>query len=172
LVPLDGVDSLIELFGQQITQAIVYDVNVRALGCNPTPFFDPICSFSQPPRLDPYTDFQVPATSLVAATMCGVLDALPFANRSDPAAPTLFDRYVAGASPRFKVRHSLVNQFNGSRTGSAKNDAYRWAADNLILNATFGARADPTVMAYMIDYFWTGVSTKAPIVGNTVPNQE
>lgn len=29
LAPLDGVDSLIELYGQQITQAIVYDVNVR-----------------------------------------------------------------------------------------------------------------------------------------------
>ena len=104
--------------------------------------------------------------------MSGVLDAVPFANRSDAAAPTLFDRYVAGPNPLFKVRHTMEKQFDGSRTGSAKNDAYRWAADNLITNATFGATVDPTVMAYMVDYFWTTVSSKGVITGNTVPNQE
>lgn len=104
--------------------------------------------------------------------MAGVLDALPFANRSDTATPTLFDRYVAPAAGGFPVMHSLVGQFDGSVTGSVKNDAYRWAADNLLTNATFGRRANPAVQGYMIDYYWTRVSGQAPIIGNTVPNQD
>lgn len=44
---------------------------------------------------------------------------------------------------------SLVNKFDGSVTGSKKNDAYHWAIDNLM------DKVNPTKMGYYLDYYWT-----------------
>lgn len=85
--------------------------------------------------------------------MAGMLDVLPFANRSSSTRPTLYDQFVA-APGGFSVVHTFWRQFDGRMSGSAKNDAYRWAITNLLLNSTFGTLANPIVQGYMIDYFW------------------
>ena len=84
-----------------------------------------------------------------------MLDVLPFANRTNATMPTLYQRYVAPSAGGYKVVWSFYRQFSGNISGSAKNDAYRWAIENMLLNnRTFGTLANPTVHAYMIDYFW------------------
>lgn len=63
-------------------------------------------------------DPAVPATVNVATTIAGVEDAVALS-------PELADQI----QPRWKlpVLHDLRGQFTGKETGSAKNDAYRWA---------------------------------------------
>ncbi len=63
-------------------------------------------------------DPAVPATVNVATTVAGVEDAIALS-------PELAAKYL----PRWKLRviHDLRGKFTGKETGSAKNDAYRWA---------------------------------------------
>ena len=63
-------------------------------------------------------DPEVPATLNVATTMAGVYDGLVM--NADMA-----ERYKA--SYGLPVLHDFRGQFTGQETGSAKNDAYRWA---------------------------------------------
>ncbi len=84
-------------------------------------------------------DTSVPSTSNVAATISGVEDLIPVAKRSNALSPTLYDRLsasIATISPppsrfvstgRWRTAIDLTGRFNGSETGSSKNDAYRWA---------------------------------------------
>lgn len=66
-------------------------------------------------------DPAVPATVDVATTVAGVEDAVVLS-------PELADRYLA--EWRLPVVKDLRGMFTGAETGSAKNDAYRWAIRN------------------------------------------
>ena len=69
-------------------------------------------------------DTDVPATLNVACTIAGVEDGVVMTE-------SYYEKYkdmLAGKSIT-----SLVGMFDGSETGSAKNDAYRWAIDNYLL---------------------------------------
>jgi len=88
-------------------------------------------------------DPNVLATGNVAATICGVEGWLPI--RADS---TLYAQVVDGG-PQFPVKLSLVGKFGGSRSGSAKCDAYLWAKDTY-LDAD---KCNPELMAYFIDAY-------------------
>lgn len=68
-------------------------------------------------------DPDVPATINVATTMAGIEDGIVFS-------PSQADRYVEAYG--LTVLHDFRGQFDGSISGSAKNDAYRWAIDNYL----------------------------------------
>lgn len=69
-------------------------------------------------------DEQVPASLNVATTMAGVEDAVVLS-------PELAAKYLS----RWKlpVRRDLRGMFTGEKTGSRKNDAYRWALSEYLL---------------------------------------
>ncbi len=69
------------------------------------------------------------------------------------------------------VALNLVGKFTGSVTGSAKNDAYRWAITEFIDSG----EVDGAWLAYFVDYFWTypGVFSKSSDYSiNTVSNHD
>ena len=68
-------------------------------------------------------DTNVPATVNVATTVAGVEDGLAMSGE-------MFDKYESKL-PDAKVI-DLRDKFVGDETGSAKNDAYRWAIDNYL----------------------------------------
>ena len=49
------------------------------------------------------------------------------------------------------VKLNLVGMFNGSVSGSAKNDAYRWAISEFLTSKESNA----AYTAYYVDYWWT-----------------
>ncbi|MBK7495023.1 MAG: hypothetical protein IPI28_06345 [Candidatus Omnitrophica bacterium] len=102
-------------------------------------------------------DPSVPATSNVASTVAGVDNLLPIPYRDTPG--SLYRRLVA-AGPQLPVRVNLVGKFTGSgmipdinesSSGSAKNDAYRWAIERYLETGL----CNPARMGYTIDSFWT-----------------
>ena len=69
-------------------------------------------------------DEEVPATLNVACTVAGVEDGIVMSESMYKSyKDTLADKQVI----------SLVDRFDGSDTGSAKNDAYRWAIENYLV---------------------------------------
>ena len=68
-------------------------------------------------------DPDVPATINVATTMAGVEDGIVFS-------PEQAEKYAAEYG--LAILHDFRGQFDGSLSGSAKNDAYRWAIDNYL----------------------------------------
>ncbi len=94
-------------------------------------------------------DGNVPATANVAATICGLDGYLPVLAKS-PLHDQLVEKGVA-------VKQSLVGLFNNAQkgkkiadsnvvsTGSAKNDAYRWALDK------YFDRCSANYLAYTLD---------------------
>ena len=68
-------------------------------------------------------DPDVPATLNVATTMAGVEDGIVFS-------PAQAEKYVEPYG--LTVLHDFRGQFDGSVSGSAKNDAYRWAIDHYL----------------------------------------
>lgn len=83
----------------------------------------------------------VPATANVAATICGVEGWLPLRANAE-----LYKRLVENG-PRLPVKMTLVGRFDGSETGSAKCDAYRWAQREYLERG----RCNDSLMAYYID---------------------
>lgn len=69
-------------------------------------------------------DENVPATVNVATTVAGVEDGVVMT-------PGFYERYKAELNADVKIIN-LVDQFDGSKTGSAKNDAYEWAIENYL----------------------------------------
>lgn len=113
-------------------------------------------------------DPTVPATSNVASTIAGVEDLLPIPFRDEPG--SLYQRLVAGGA-KLPVQRSLVGLFTGKGTipdtgelssGSAKNDAYRWA----IAQYLESGKCNPARMGYYIDYYWA----KEPDLGGDYSN--
>ena len=101
-------------------------------------------------------DPQVPCTSNIASTVCGVEGLVPI--RSDETPGSAHDRLVRNG-PRLKVVHSLVGKFTGKgripdtdreSTGSAKCDAYIWAKVRYLDSG----KCNPLVMGYWCDAFW------------------
>lgn len=68
-------------------------------------------------------DPEVPATLNVATTVAGVEDCIVFS-------PAQAEKYVEKYG--LTVLHDFRGRFDGSVSGSAKNDAYRWAIDNYL----------------------------------------
>lgn len=110
-------------------------------------------------------DPAVPSTSNVASTAASARDLLPVCFRNVSA--TVYDVIVNGGL--LPVTMSLVGQFNGSVSGSAKNDAYLWAITEFLESGEL----DAAYMGYYIDYFWTrpGVASSDHTI-NTVSNQD
>ena len=88
-------------------------------------------------------DPKVPATANVAATICGVEGWLPV------RAESALYRLIVDEAPQLPVMISLVNRFDGSISGSAKCDAYRWAQKEYLDEG----KCNPALMAYYIDAY-------------------
>ncbi len=88
-------------------------------------------------------DPAVPATSNVAATICGVEGWLPVR-----AGGLLYEKLI-DSGPKLPVKLSLVGQFTGAETGSAKCDAYLWAKRTYLDTG----KTNPNMMANYIDAY-------------------
>jgi hypothetical protein len=118
-------------------------------------------------------DPKVPATANLASTAAGCEDLLPVRYGSD-----LCRRLVEAL--RIPVKLWLVNTngtslFTGEgmipglherSTGSAKNDCYRWAIQNYVMQAA------PGVAAYYIDSFWLANPRAAGPTMHTLSNHD
>lgn len=118
-------------------------------------------------------DEAVPATANVATTVCGVEGWLPV--RYDPDQESIYSRIIAACEPDVKL--DLCGKFIGEgsipdtslpSSGSAKCDAYLWAAE-LYLNKT-----NLEKMAYVLDgASWEDNTISYPDLSNAfVPNQD
>ena len=94
-------------------------------------------------------DTAVPATANVAATACGIYNWLPV--KYDTASSSLYTLLTKNG---VKAKENLVGKFTGkgkipdiniASTGSAKNDAYYWAAYKYM------SKTDPEYIAYYVD---------------------
>ena len=90
-----------------------------------------------------FWDPSVPATSNLAATICGVDGWLPM--RAD--SPLLALAETRGLWP--EVKEDLRGRFTGAVTGSAKCDVYVWAREHYLA----AGKCHPALMAYMVDAF-------------------
>ena len=93
-------------------------------------------------------DPNVPATSNLASTASGVYDLIPICYR--PVPNSLYTQLVAGG-PQLATKISFVNMFTGNITGSAKADAYLWAAEQFLDSNL----ADATYLGYYVDKWWS-----------------
>jgi len=101
-------------------------------------------------------DSDVPSTSNVASTICGVENLIPV--RYDPTPGSLYDRLVTNG-PKLKVVEDLHGKFSGSgtipntnrpSTGSPKCDSYIWAKIHYIDTG----KCNPAELGYWCDAFW------------------
>jgi len=126
-------------------------------------------------------DQRVPATSNVASTIAGVENLLPV--RFDPARSSLYWRLTQDpAGPRLPVRRSLMRAdgsplFTGhgtipdtplTSTGSAKNDAYLWAAEKYLRVG----KCAPGWMGYYPDAFWLSTPREVPLERTLLTNHD
>lgn len=123
-------------------------------------------------------DSQVPATACVASTAAGCERLLPV--RYDASPDSIYTRCVRTLN--LPARLWLVNsdgssKFTGSgclpdstapSSGSAKVDAYRWAAARYL---STGA-CDPHFAAYYLDAYWLQRPGNAPPDNHTLPNHD
>lgn len=101
-------------------------------------------------------DPDVPSTSNVASTICGVENLIPI--RYDSRPDSLYGRLISGG-PKLPVVHNLVgcfgkpgkiNSTNINSTGSAKCDSYLWAKAHYLDTG----RCNPAEIGYWCDSFW------------------
>lgn len=101
-------------------------------------------------------DPEVPATSNVASTICGVEGLLPV--RRDQVSGSIYDRLILNG-PKLRVVHDLTGKFTGrgtipdsdrDSTGSPKCDAYLWAKTRYLDTA----QCNPRLIGYYCDAFW------------------
>lgn len=126
-------------------------------------------------------DERVPATSNVASTVAGIKNLLPI--RFDSAPNSLYWRLVVDPhGPRLPVALRLFKEdgsplFTGVGTipgtstpssGSAKCDAYLWAALNYLKKGL----CDPTHLAYYPDAYWLGRNLKIPADRTLLSNHD
>jgi hypothetical protein len=91
-------------------------------------------------------DSNVPSTSNIAATLCGMKNMLPILNNG------ILYQLLVQNGPMLHIKMSLVDKFNGSITGSIKNDVYEWFRIKYMTNKT--NNYNPLVMGYLMDYWW------------------
>ncbi|MCL6598921.1 MAG: DEAD/DEAH box helicase family protein, partial [Alicyclobacillus macrosporangiidus] len=98
----------------------------------------------------------LPCTSNIASTICGVENLLPVRYSRD--ADSMYDRLVLHG-PKLKIVHNLVGKFTGrgkipdsdlDSTGSRKGDAYLWAKMRYIDTG----KCNPCEIGYWCDAFW------------------
>lgn len=116
-------------------------------------------------------DETVPATSNVAATICGIEGLLPI--RFDTTPGSFYTRFNL-AYPHFSVKRNLTGMFKGEgiipdsnrvSTGSAKCDAYIWAKEQYMDNGL----CNPELMGYFLDaYPWNLKGVMYPDLQNTM----
>lgn len=88
-------------------------------------------------------DPAVPATSNVAATICGVDGLLPLRAESPLIA------YLKEQGVEISVKQDLTGMFDGKESGSAKCDAYLWAKRQYLDTG----KCNPALMAFYIDAY-------------------
>lgn len=117
---------------------------------------DAITTFRKHIRGAVVWDPQVPCTSNIATTICGVEGLIPV--RYDPSPGSLYNRLIK-SGPKLKIVHDLRGKFTGKgkiadiqrqSTGSAKCDAYLWAKAKYIDSG----KCTPTELGYWCDAFW------------------
>lgn len=86
-------------------------------------------------------DPEVPASSNVAATICGVEGWLPV------RAGGALQARIVDSGPKLPVKLSLVGKFTGEVSGSRKCDAYLWAKEHYL----DAGKCNPRLMAYYVD---------------------
>lgn len=101
-------------------------------------------------------DPNVPSTSNVASTICGVENLIPV--RYDTNTNSLYQKLIM-SGPKLKVIHNLVGMFDckgkipgtdRESTGSAKCDSYLWAKIHYIDTG----KCNPAEIGYWCDAFW------------------
>jgi len=123
-------------------------------------------------------DPNVPATSNLASTAAGVEGLLPV--RYDTAPDSLFTRLTAGlqlpvklwlvhpdGTPKFTGQGTLPD-FNTPSSGSAKVDAYQWAAASWLKSGA----CSPGVAAYYLDAWWLRQAPPASPDMHTLSNHD
>ena len=119
-------------------------------------------------------DPDVPSTSNIASTICGVEDLVPVRHDSTPG--SLYDRLIVNG-PRLKIVHDLTGKFDGSgtipdsdrpSTGSAKCDSYLWAKMRYIDTG----RCNPALIGYWCDAFWLKSPKDMGIDNVGLPNHD
>jgi hypothetical protein len=88
-------------------------------------------------------DGAVPSSSNVASSIAGIDDLLPLL-----AGGSLYNEICVGG-PMLPVTQSLVGKFDGSITGSRKNDAYKWFIERYMSPAN-RSRVDPSYQGYFM----------------------
>ncbi len=101
-------------------------------------------------------DPELPCTSNIASTICGVENLVPV--RFDESAGSMYDRLVRNG-PKLRVARNLVGMFTGrgripdigrDSTGSRKCDAYLWAKAQYLDTG----KCNPRNIGYWCDAFW------------------
>lgn len=114
-------------------------------------------------------DPNVPATSNVAATICGVERLIPV--RKDIDSGSLYKQIVL-SGPKLKVRKDLTGMFTGTgmipeidvpSTGSKKADAYRWAKENYLDKGL----CNDSILGYTVDA-WPWVQSSITDLNNAM----
>ena len=93
-------------------------------------------------------DPKVPATSNLASISSGVYDLIPICYK--PIPNSLYTQLIEGG-PQLTIKINFVGVFTGNITGSAKADAYLWAAEHFLDSKL----ADSTYLGYYIDKWWS-----------------
>ncbi len=123
-------------------------------------------------------DPDVPATSCLASTAAGCDDLLPvrFSRATNSMFALLTGKLALrvrlwlvnpDGTPKFTGK-GLIPDLNEPSTGSAKNDAYRWAIRKYIDSG----RCDPRFAAYYIDSYWMNCANKLGWDLHTLSNHD
>ena len=91
-------------------------------------------------------DGGVASTSNIVSSMCGIENMLPLLNGG-----SLYNQLV-NSGPQLEVLHSLVDMFNGSVSGSSKNDAYEWFRTRYMSTGNV-TKVNPAVHGYFYGEF-------------------
>ena len=119
-------------------------------------------------------DPNVPSTSNIASTICGVEDLIPV--RFDPTPGSLYDRLVTNG-PKLKIVQDLAGKFSGSglipdsdrkSTRSAKCDSYLWAKMRYLDTG----KCNPALIGYWCDAFWLKSPKDMGIDNVGLPNHD
>lgn len=119
-------------------------------------------------------DPELPCTSHVASTICGVENLLPV--RYDDTPGSMYDRLVKSGL-KLEVRHNLVGQFakghgviglNPSSMGSPKVDAYTWATRRYLETG----KCKAGLIGYWCDSFWLKHPTNMSLENVGLTNQD
>ncbi len=124
-------------------------------------------------------DLNVPATSNLASTICGVekLLPLPFRKEKGSLCSLLEEKEFEDLPVKYLLNEDGTSIFTGKgtipestipSTGSAKNDAYRWLIEKYILSG----KVNPGRVGYYIDSFWCECAFAGWSVNHTLTNHD